>query len=56
MGLEGQLIVERDAEGFHFRAHFDAASGYTDERRLCGVTQLLAGAEEAHLRLVGVEK
>ena len=29
MGLEGQLIVERDAEGFQFFAHFDAASGWT---------------------------
>ena len=56
MGLEGQLIVERDAEGFQFFAHFDAASGYTDGRRLCSVTQFLPGAEEAELRLVGVEK
>ena len=56
MGFEGQLIVERDAEGFQFFAHFDAASGYTDGRRLCRVTQFLPGAEEAHLQLVGVEK
>ena len=26
MCIEGQLIVERDAEGFQFFAHFDAAS------------------------------
>ena len=56
MGLEGHTIVERDAEGFQFFAHLDAASGYTDRRRLCHVTQFLPGAEEAHLRLVGVDK
>ena len=27
MGLDGQLIVERDVEGFQFLEHFDAASG-----------------------------
>ena len=56
MGLEGQLIVQRDAEGFQFFAHIDAASGYTDERRRCRVTQFLPGAKETQLRLVGVEK
>ena len=56
MGLEGHIMVERDAEGFQFFAHFDAASGYTDGRRLCRVMQFLPGAEDAHLRLVGVQK
>ena len=56
MGFEGQLIVERDAEGFQFFSHFDAASGYADGLRLCRVTQFLLGVEEAHLRLVGVEQ
>ena len=41
MGLEGQLIVEGDAEGFQLFAHIDAASGYTDGSRLCHVTQFL---------------
>ena len=50
MGLEGQLIVERDAKGFQFFAHLDAASGHTDGRQLCHVTQFLPGAEQAHLR------
>ena len=49
-------LLSSVTEGFHFFAHFDAASGYTDGRRLCDVTQFLPGAEEAHLQLVGVEK